>query len=379
MSSLAASLFGPQQKNVVLPNEDLTFKFTNPPQTATKVRVNVVENVDFLDGTASVKKRFVAGFLGNITAGDYVVEKLFGMPIPAIPDPNMYSIVHPSGRPRGRILAMMPEAERVLSHTLLLEIEGAVNGQRVTFEGQAPLHVEYPLAIVVPGGTAVLDNSLNFVSAWCRQWQKHNSTHRSLFPAPIKRVTPPIQTSHYDTLITAFESAAKAATSGVVVLAVGHGDAGDTHADPWCNITPEDEVVIVGQGINFSLFIDLNELTFGAQGPPNVPGARDKVKLNALDRMSDVATSNGVRRILIHTCRAGASATFMQLMADRLRVPVFAQTEQVQFTGVPGSGKMTSEYAGQTPTLPEAQRQLPVSRLGPLARPGSAPRRFAVP
>lgn len=386
MNMLAARFVasGPQN-NIVLPWEDVTFRFTNPPQTASKVQVKVLENVSFLDGTEEVKHRLVGGFLGTITGGKYVVDKLFGMPLPPEPDPACYNIVHPEGRSRGHILGFMPGPERVLSHTLLLRIEGVVQGNHVIFRGIHPLHAEYPLAMVIPGGHATLDPRLNVVASWCQdQWEKHKPDYRKTFPVPIQRVTGQIQKSHYDALIKAFADAAKYATSGVVALAVGHGDAGITTGIPWCNITPEDEPVVEEQPVTFRLDIDLNVLNFGAQGPPNAPGTSDRVKLNALDRMADAAANTPIRRVLLHTCSAGASQDFIQRMADRLRVPVFAHTKGIEYIGQPKSGTITAAYDStaqfpKKPVIPKAYRQWPIRYLGPLARPGPAPPRWPVP
>lgn len=366
MSVLAANFVasGPQT-NFVLPWEDVTFKFTNPPKTASNVQVKVLENVSFLDGTEEVKYRFVGGFLGNITSGKYVVDRLFGMPLPPEPDPACYSIVHPEGRSRGHILGFMPGPERVLSHTLLLRIEGVVQGNHVRFRGTHPLHAEYPLAMIIPDGKTTADFGLRVVASWCEQWRKHKPDYRKTFKVPVSRGTGPIKPREYDALIQAFADAAAYATSGVVALATGHGDADGT---AWCALSPEGKP-------RRRLRINFNELKDGV-GILRSPGTNTKVKLNALDRMADAAANTPIRRFLIHTCRVGANKDFIQMMADRLRVPVFGHIERIEYVGFPGSGTITAAYAGKfpkKPVIPRAYRQWPIRKLGTLMRPTSPP------
>lgn len=229
--------------------------------------------------------------------------------------------------------------------------------------------------MVVPGGTAREDTSLNFVRSWAEQWRRHKHTFRTTHAVPIVRLSRAIRPSDYDPLIQAVRAAATAAKAGVVALAVGHGDDGDSRSVAWSNLVPEDfDPQDPGQIANYRLDIDDQTLVFGST-PGSVPGQSEKVKLDALDRLADALAGTPIRRLLLHTCRAGGNAQFMQMLADRLRVPVMAHRESIAYQGFLGQA-IDAFYDPDTPRRPDSLHFWPIRRVGNVARPGPAPRRF---
>lgn len=267
----------------------------------------------------------------------------------------------------------MPEPELVRSHTLTLSVEGRIKGKAVSAVGDARIHLEYPLAMVIPRGTARNDPPLNLVRAWAEQWRQHKPSFRTTHGIPIVRLTRAITPADYDPFIVAVTAAANAATAGVVALAVGHGDDGDSRNVAWCNLVPED--FNVETEINeYKLDIDDQTLVFG-KTPGNIPSAAERVKLDALDRLSDALGDTPIRRLILHTCNAGSNAEFMQMIADRLQVPVMAHQEFIAYQGFVGQA-IDAFYDPDTPRRNDSLHFWPVSRLGKLARPGARPRRL---
>src|SRR5262249_37470492 len=95
-------------------------------------------------------------------------------------------------------------------------------------------------------------------------------------------------------------------------------------------------------------------------------------KLNALDRMADVFAATPIRKLLLHTCRAGDSTLFMSRMADRLRVMVQAHTQEIEYTGRT-QGSIQASYAGVTPVNPVALHEWPVSSVSREYAPSQTP------
>lgn len=104
-----------------------------------------------------------------------------------------------------------------------------------------------------------------------------------------------------------------------------------------------------------------------------------RVKLDALDRLADGLSETGIRRILLHTCAAGDSADVMQMMANRIRVPVLGHRVQIEYTGAVGSGHIVGCPVGTSPVSPRDERHWNIRRLGRVYRPTNPPpRRFGL-
>ena len=224
------------------------------------------------------------------------------------------------------------------------------------------------MAMIIPD-RADVDPIHVAVIAWSEQWQQHNPRFRQLFRVPLAAIRDNIQDSDYDDLVAACLAAGRFATAGVVALATGHGDDGDTGSDAWCNLVPESRV----PGTNPDKFVfklDIDEPVLD-NGLGIEPQGSIKTKLNGVDRMGTEMQPR-VRRFLLHTCSAGGNASFTQKLADRLQVPVFGHTRGVAFSSPPGA---PVSYGYDPPTNPQSEVNWPIHRLGPLARPGRAPAR----
>jgi hypothetical protein len=388
-SPLAASFFSTNaNKNLALPGDTVTFSFNDDKLNATDILVSVLETVEFLNtSTAKVTDRPIGGFRGKVVNGKMQVESILGAPLPPIPDPVNIRVAASSATGSPGLFAHMPEPEQIFDHTLKLKIEGTVKGKKETFVGASLLRVEYPMAMIVTASSASQDGSLAVVESWAQQWKAHKNLHRHIEKTTLTRVADgaSIKPSDYDDLVRAFTVCASKATAGVIALATGHGDGGDTQSIAWCNLAPENfkPPTQLPDG-SFSPFlyrldIDQNVLAF-ALVSSSTPKESEKVKLNALDRIADVLAGTSVRRILLHTCRAGANDDFMQMFADRVRVPLLAHTEQITYTGAVNSNQILASYEGLSAVSPRDLRHWPLRRLSKLFRPSATPpKRFPVP
>jgi hypothetical protein len=274
----------------------------------------------------------------------------------------------------------MPEPETVESHTLRIKVEGTVKGRRETFEGTSRIQMEYSLAMVVPNGPGNQDPSLGVVAAWARQWKRFKPAFRHVEPLAVTRLTRNIVPADYDPLIAALVNAARAAKSGVVALAVGHGDDGEGKNVAWFNSIPENFPPPEGD-IPFQYRLDIDDLAL-ADGDSTggvaqvTPFGANRIKLDALDRIADALKDTGIRRLLLHTCKAGGNAQFMQRLADRMQVPVMAHRETITYTGAATASDIKAHYDPDAPVSPRDERFWPVRRLSGVFRPKKQPKRF---
>ena len=375
-SPLAASFVSPQPShNVCLPGDTVTFRFANPPTRATNVVVAVLESVEFLHRRWSdVQDRFVGGFRGRIVNKRFQVEDILGAPPPPEPDPVTFEIAANSSPGAPSLQAHMPAPERVERHRLRLSVSGQVGGKVVKFKGRHSLNVEYPVAMVVPQRGAWTDPSLAMVEGWSRQWRAHRPNRRQVQHALVNRRSGRIAHAEYDDWIAKMTAAANFATAGVVAMALGHGDDG---ADPgtvaWCNLVPENR----RPPLPFTYRLDIDD-TVLVDGLSTIhPTGASRVKLHALDRLADALASTPIRRLLLHTCRVGASNghVFLQHFADRVRVPVMAHRDFIDYEGFVGSGTMVAHYASNNPVEPRDRHEWPIQRVSRVFHPGAAPPR----
>lgn len=385
---LAASFFSTNaNSNLALPGDTVTFAFTDTQLNATEVLVSVLENVDFLNSSnAKVTDRPIGGFRGKVVNGKMQVDQILGAPLPAIPDPVNIRVASSAATGSPSLFAHMPEPEQIFNHTLRLKVEGKVAGKKEIFEGQSLLQVEYPMAMIVGKPPGTQDPSIAVVESWANQWKAFKPLFRHVERTTVSRIqNRNIKPDDYDDLVRAFKVCASKATAGVIALATGHGDGGDTQAIAWCNLVPENfkppEATAAEPNPPFLYRLDIDENALGdGANPGSIPGGQNVVKLNALDRIADALADSPVRRILLHTCRAGTSEIFMQRMADRLRVPVVAHRAKIEYTGAANSNQILASYEGLTPVSPRDLRHWPVSRLSKVFRPfATPPKRFPVP
>lgn len=382
--SLSASLLTSNaDQNVATPADTISFRFSRPPPTATGVLVSIRESVDFLDGSATIRDRPIGGFRGRIAGGRFIHERILGAPLPSISDPVVIRIASSTAPNSPHLFAHLPEPHRVNAHTLTLQVEGRVGGAQQVFRGKSVVHLQYAMAMVVPTPPATTDNSLNIVESWSRQWQRFNPSFRQCFGTRLTRLTRDARPADYDDWIGQMRAAAEYASrgSGVVAMATGHGDAGGWAfpdggtAVAWCNLPPEDwHSPEAPHPYRYQLALMETELADGTG--VGMPMGVTKVKLDALDRLADSLSGTGLRRIILHTCAAGDSAHFMQMLADRIRVPMIGHRTQIEYTGTAGSGNIAACPAGSNPERPRDERQWNVTRLGRVFRPGPPPRRF---
>lgn len=360
-------------RNVVVPGDKVTLEFSAPPQAAENVQISVFEHVTFLDDRPAVD-RLIGAFQGRFVAGRFEPNAIGGSPLPGISDPLNIEISMGGVTPPRRLFAPLQEAEVVETHELRLTATGTVKGRAERFQGAHTLQLEYPMAMVIPASRASLDSTLGTVIDWAVQWKAHKPAFRETFAVPLGNPGADLARADYDPLIKALSDAAAFATAGVVALAVGHGDDGQGKNIAWCNLVPENKRVPVEE-VPFTYRLDIDEAVLGDGADGAFPGDNTrKVKLDAIDRMGDVLVGRA-RRLILHTCKAGANALFMQRLADRLRIPVFAHTEEIEYTV---AQPVLAAYAGETPRQPRAERQWPIRRLGPLARPGKPQKRHGV-
>ena len=381
-SPLAASFHSDNSsRNFCLPGETITFTFPQPPSKADDVSVSVLETINFLRPTtwSPVTDRMVGGFKGRIRNRKLEVSSVLGAPPPAYPDPVTICIAENMSPGARHVFAYMPEPERVATHQLRLRVEGRVDGKKEVFEGRHFMNVEYPMAMVVPVGGALHDPALNFIRSWAGQWKTHKSIYRQFFLVPLNRRTGPIAHSEYDAWITAMTAAAQFARAGVVAMATGHGDDGDggVSSIAWCNSVPEDSPPPLGI-IPSTYRLTFNDvvMTFGRSTV--APTGDYRIKLHALDRLADALADTQIRRILLHTCRAGASKgrPFVQMLADRIRVPVMGHTETIEYDGAPGSGTIAAHYEDVPIVRPRDEHEWPIHHvMDPICYPGTPPTR----
>jgi hypothetical protein len=359
------------------------FVFADPPKSAADVVVLVKEMVLDLDGRG-VPPRSIPGvpegptkeFHGDIVGGKFVATKLVSGKLTDRRN-NEFRLTDSEGK--NTIRAYIHDRERVSSHTLTLTTAHVLNGERMVFSGTAPLHVRFPLAMVIPGGTATFDTTLNTIPRYAAHWKsihpsfRHVETTRMVVTSRIARLEP----GHYDDVIRALVAAANAATAGVVALSVGHGSDGTTStatlgATPFFNLVPEDNR-FHETNTRFKLRIDKADLLgFDEPLQPGKtkvkPGHDIKVRLDALDRLADALAETPLRRLILHTCNAGRDGEFIQLLANRLRKPVAAQRDFIYFE----AAASYYEKDGKA-KLPRDGKFWPVHRLGEVKVPRKVP------
>jgi hypothetical protein len=390
---LTATLSSPRvPQNRARPGDTVFFKFSNPPSSVTEVGV-LIRQAPFGDGQNSIAGTVLATFEGNIANGKYVPLKATGSRLP----PRTHMPLTISDGTNDLRVGLVDNGNADLRNELQILVRGNVGRESFLFVGKAALFVDYPLVMIAPTQTARRELTLNVVASWAAQWGKKEPRLRRLerIAPSSKAPGPPLDGSEYDPLVNAFTAAVSAAPGGIIALATGHGDGGQGNSDgtPWCNLMPEDIPPIKKPDGTETFFHRLNiqetELVRGLGGKiGNViltPGGRDIVKLTALDRIADELkkATTPIRKVLLHTCNAGNSKNFVQLLADRLQIPVQAHLDFINFTGVAGSGRVVAHYEtdkadkGDELKNPEGLTEWPLSKASKESVPGAVPPRFS--
>jgi hypothetical protein len=369
-----------KQVNRAQPGDTITFQFVSPPNAATGLQIDI-QQAEFVEGGELTPGHVLARFKGSIQGGSYVPNsatvlgqgKLKHVPITLSDGTNQLTV------------NLIDTGSAVIRNELQVTVLGRVAGATESFDGRAAMFVDYPLAMIVPTKTAKLDASLNFVADWsARQWQPHDPTLRHVHSVPtVRSPQRALNTTDYDPLIAAFSQAVPEAPGGIIALAIGHGDGGEgnqTNAAAWCDLMPEDEKLIhLPDGttvVPHSLFIDDSALADGST-KGTFPGGGNLFKLDALDRIADELKKAAIpiRKLLLHTCKAGLSKVFIQRFADRVGVPVQAHTLGIEYEGFLNRGHINAHYEGKA-LRASGEFDWPLEAVADESVPGPAPKRF---
>jgi hypothetical protein len=381
--------------NTALPGDTVSFKFSNPPSSVSAVEIDI-QQAQFQQGQTLIPGSVLATFEGEIKNGQYVPRKATGRPLP----PRTHMPLTLTDGTNNLKVGLVDNGIADLRNELQIAVAGTIGATRQTFRGNAALFVEYPLVMIVSAlpPNPVRDPSLIVVPSWAAdQWQKKNPPLRTVvtvlangrLPGP-----PPLASNEYDPLVAAFGSAVSAAPGGIIALATGHGDGGQSPTGtpsqggtPWCNLRPENIAKIVepdgSERFPHRLLLFVTELNDGiglrgSDGIVHTPGANTIVKLQALDRIADVLKTARlpIRKVLLHTCNVGNSQNFTQLLSDRLQSPVQAHLDFIDYTGAAGSGNILAHYDSDKPQSPRDLTEWPLSKASTESIPGKPPRRW---
>jgi hypothetical protein len=391
-SPLAANLRSTdKKKNRIVPGDTITFEFSQLPRVVDGVEIGIQqgqfqENGDLIPGAV------LASFRGQVRDGKYVPGSAEAFRRKSVED----MLIKVTDGTNTIEVGLLDAGSAVIQNEVFVTVRGTVAGKNEFFRGKAAMFVYYPLAMIVPTGTANKDKTLNIVSRWATaQWQKFHGDVRRVHL--VQTVTPPktVTPSSYDTLIAAFAKAVKDAPGGIIALAIGHGDGGDGqgNSNPWCDLMPEDiEKRVEADGTErfpHTLFIDKPILLDGSR-KGTFPTGRNAVILNVLDRIADELAKARIplRKLVLHTCNVGNDRSapadprrgapeipgFTQLFADRVRVPVQAHTDFVAYSKRRDEDIIRAHYDSDPPTN-LGLTEWPLTRVSPESVPGPAPKR----
>jgi hypothetical protein len=360
------------------------FEFTNPPQSADKVVITIAERILNLDGNAKTYHADCTKLFEGFFKGSKFTCTLHRGGKDRSSHRNNEYRISISSPPHVNIMrATIDDPELVSSHTLTLKttFKGAAKGDE--FVGTQQVHVKFPLAMVIPKGTATLDTTLNMLRTYGGNWQKKQPQYRLAEQTTMivtKNLKGKLQPSHYDDIVRALTKAANFATAGVVALTVGHGGAdASVEGEPFFNLVPEDNKRAVTK-VDWLARITQGDLVSFDKPPKKgavkiSPDHNTRVRLDALDRIADALAGTPIRRLILHCCNAGNAPDFVQLVANRLRVPVVAHTDFIMVE----PAASFYEKDGQA-KLPRDEEFWPTHRLGDVKVPREdAPPRFGPP
>lgn len=252
------------------------------------------------------------------------------------------------------------------------------------------MRVFYKCAMIVPSGNAPFvappmqrDPSLPLIARWARQWERHAPDFRKRFPLTTVTIPArPLTNADYAPLLQVVEDAAKFAEHGIVALAVGHGDMGETsgEANPWCDLAAEDGVKLDADGqieeVFHALLVNRPQLEEmpGVQvgAARRLPTGDTVIKRNALDKMRAIFAQHNIRVLLLHTCTAGAAEDFTRLLSDRLQVYLRAHKLHIAYEGHSSGGPVGAAYEDE-PVTPAGHHEWPIEHLATEVEPEAVP------
>ncbi|MBK8257543.1 MAG: hypothetical protein IPK82_33355 [Polyangiaceae bacterium] len=357
------------------------FEFASAPQKAEKVVITIVEKILDLDGKPRPSDADnIKLFTGKLENGKFVASGFqMGKKRSNLKN-NEFKIADPEKKNIMR--GFIDDPERVSEHVLTLKTSHDIKGKSVEFVGTQEVQVRFPLAMVIPKGKATLDTALNMIGKYASNWKSKDAPHRHVEETKMvvtKSLKGTLEPSVYDDIVRAIAAAADKATGGIVALSVGHGGMGTVDTVPFVNLIPEDNKK-AQTGVPFLARVDQTDLAPYDKPPApgsvkSTPGRNTQVRLDALDRIGDALQGKPIRRLLLHTCNAGNSPDFIQFLANRLRIPVFAQMDFIWFQ--PAASFYDKD--GQ-PVLPRDEKFWPIHRSGEVKIPDPvAPPRFGPP
>jgi len=414
-NQLTATLFSNgKHRNVALPGGIVSFEFSDSSAIAEDIVVEIFQAQEEAAGTPDVRR--IALFRGSISKGRFRGTSAQGFPIDTAPSPTPLTPIQISDGTTVVDTNINDWTNHQLFHLLRLKVSGKINGSKATFDSRADFRVEYPQVMIVPTQTAtalprgpgahrttVHELPLNIISSWSRHWQRHDPDFRIRLEVPTVQTRRPIRASHYQGLLSKIQEAVSRAPGGIIALAVGHSDGGEGGTDAWSSLVPEDvaEVFEADDSASFpdaALYIHQTNLGQGAT-TGTTPSSDEMVRLDCLDRMADIFTKVNppIRKLILHSCKAGKNHAFMRLMADRIKVPVQAHLETLIYQGRANNGPIHSYYHSkyrpddEHVLVESEEHEWPTSQLGELFVPnvdlmgthtdanGHFPRRHGVP
>jgi hypothetical protein len=374
--------------NIAEEGQKVSIVFTDPPDSAQNVVVNVVESRE--GRKENPEDRLLVSLEGSFVSKTFNLDK-FTIVSQGVADPNRKPVFTVRFGGAEQTFDLPVDHEEGGLFDLRLDVKGIIGGKQVTEKNLALLHVAYRRdVLVIPAANGTADETFAFIRTFARQWKAHAPATREIveLAADPKPLAAPLAASDYDAFHAALERAARLAHGGAVILSVGHGDDGSRNDDgtinavAWTNLCPEDRAHDAQGFFHYRTEINEADMQDGLPPPPPLKSRspRNPIKLNALSILGDKlnAIAPKLEELRFHTCNVGGNTTFCQLLADRIQVPVRAQKDFIVYEGHPGQPGMRTFYEGDKGAVRgEAEtHELPMSKLTGFFQPGSPPPRF---
>lgn len=357
--------------NIVVPGGTIMFSFSNAPPDASAIRLVLYESVFYLggahrqayapshngdDGPEQDRRDVVLAEIAASTSGGRLgslrVERVSGWGEARMPFQRAWLRRHLiqlriDQASDFMLNVWLEQPHRVYDHQLYVRV-GALDDTgmwRWTTQGPTQphhhVHVDYPIGGVageLPPHTPPHDvRSFRYARPWFGQWQAYGRGTRSATYV-IARPPPNVVAVHamaaaYGPTVDAIATEAGRASSGVVLVS-GHGgprpdDPNPNATDGWFEFVPHN----VAPGTS-NLRIHKTDLLVGARRRESDDTATAQ-RLLWLDRLSYRLKATRIRLLILHGCNAGRDPAFLQLLADRLEVPVASHTCWVVYEGPP--------------------------------------------
>ncbi|MDB5105359.1 MAG: hypothetical protein JWP91_3048 [Fibrobacteres bacterium] len=373
--------------NLAEAGDKVNIVFTNPPVSADNVEVAVIEAPE---GKEAKEERELVTIFGNFRDSLFNLEK-FRIVSQGRSDPIRKPVFTVSFGGVDNTFDLPVDKDEGGLFDLRLDIKGRIAGKEVKDKNVALLHVAFKRdVVVIPIANGRVDKAFAFIRTFMPQWRALAPATRVIVEMAIdpKSLDLPLVKSDYDEFLRAISEAARLAHGGAVILCVGHGDDGTRAADgtlntvAWTNLVPEDRKEDAEGRFFYRMNITEVDMTDGLPPAPPLKSRtpRNPIKLNALSELGDKlnAIVPKIEELRFHTCNVGGNATFCQLLADRIQIPVRSQKDFIKYEGFPGRPGMFCFYDGDDakPRQESEKTELPMSKLTAFFRPGTPPPRF---